>query len=229
MSSLHGACWSNLRHYILLQNCSSLQAFSIDAYFVRWNSSHGCALTARQTFGCILTAKAGFIAVKMLQRLRLLDYKSASLAGCITTASSNMCNVWTALCMAVKPYALVGDASFVASLQAEVHSWSCVLRGSPTCDMLVYGLVQMTFTASDKPRGMYKSLACQLGIHKTPGVWALLELFFFPPPPACSCAAGSGASSPPRTDMAKSIRTAREFLSACLPTAVFCLLYRLKL
>ena len=84
----------------------------------------------------------------------------------------------------------------------------------------VYDIPQVTSAAADRPKPVYKSTACQLGIHKTAGVWPLLDTLL-----------PSGPTSllvrrwlrrllllPPPTDVANSIRTACKLLSGQLPS-----------
>ena len=62
---------------------------------------------------------------------------------------------------------------------------------------------------------MYKSTACQLGIHKTPGVWSLLDTLLPPVPTSLLVRRWLRRLLllPPPTDVANSIRTACQYLS----------------
>ncbi|DBA98847.1 TPA: hypothetical protein ACH3X1_014607 [Trebouxia sp. C0004] len=74
---------------------------------------------------------------------------------------------------------------------------------------------QVTSAATDRPKPVYKSTACQLGIHKTAGVWPLLDSLLPPAPTSLLVRRWLRRLLllPPPTDVAKSIRTACQFLS----------------
>ncbi|KAL0046056.1 hypothetical protein WJX82_001167 [Trebouxia sp. C0006] len=77
------------------------------------------------------------------------------------------------------------------------------------------GFTQVTSAATDRPKPVYKSTACQLGIHKTPGVWPLLDSLLPPTPTSLLVRRWLRRLLllPPPTEVAKSIRTACQFLS----------------
>ncbi|DBA71802.1 TPA: hypothetical protein ACH3X2_010996 [Trebouxia sp. C0005] len=74
---------------------------------------------------------------------------------------------------------------------------------------------QVTTAATDRPKPVYKSTACQLGIHKTAGVWPLLDSLLPPTPTSLLVRRWLRRLLllPPPTEVAKSIRTACQFLS----------------
>ncbi len=79
----------------------------------------------------------------------------------------------------------------------------------------VCAILQVTSAATDRPKPVYKSTACQLGIHKTPGVWPLLDSLLSPTPTSLLVRRWLRRLLllPPPTEVAKSIRTACQFLS----------------
>ena len=81
--------------------------------------------------------------------------------------------------------------------------------------LYVKKIVQVTSAASDRPKPVYKSTACQLGIHKTAGVWPLIDSLL-------PSAPGSVLTRrwlrrllllPPPTPVANSISSACRFLT----------------
>ncbi len=89
----------------------------------------------------------------------------------------------------------------------------------------VCATLQVTSAATDRPKPVYKSTACQLGIHKTPGVWPLLDSLLPPTPTSLLVRRWLRRLLllPPPTEVAKSIKTACQFLSGDfpVPAAVF--------
>ena len=85
------------------------------------------------------------------------------------------------------------------------------------CDVTqhVCATLQVTSAATDRPKPVYKSTACQLGIHKTAGVWPLLDSLLPPAPTSLLVRRWLRRLLllPPPTEVAKSIRTACQFLS----------------
>ena len=79
----------------------------------------------------------------------------------------------------------------------------------------VCATLQVTSAATDRPKPVYKSTACQLGIHKTAGVWPLLDSLLPPAPTSLLVRRWLRRLLllPPPTEVAKSIRTACQFLS----------------
>ena len=53
----------------------------------------------------------------------------------------------------------------------------CSFSGHNLCAHSAYMLLQVTSLATDRPKPVYKSTACQLGIHMTTKVWPLIGMF----------------------------------------------------
>ena len=81
------------------------------------------------------------------------------------------------------------------------------------------GMPQVTSAAADRPKPVYKSTACQLGIHKTAGVWSLLDVLVPPAPTSLLVRRWLRRLLllPPPTHVANSIRSACQLLSGQHP------------
>ena len=101
---------------------------------------------------------------------------------------------------------------FPVSTKCTVATHRCLLAIKVT---LTCGMPQVTSTAAERPKPVYKSTACQLGIHATAGVWSLLDTLLPPGPTSLLVRRWLRRLLllPPPTHVALSIRTACQLLS----------------